>query len=350
MRLSAIVLLAYAVPFVAAADPRVLTVLPSDSSNDSGTLQVSMEAKTAFPGGLAGKAVCDDQGNIYLRPVGDETSKKYHPVSALPIRKVRPDGSLAGTFSIADVSPGLLSIDFFVQGDGKVYQAARSESDRSVYVISYSSDGLVRSKSRLQTEFFVPYKLAVFPSGEVLLSGIHGEYNRTPFTAVYRPDGTLIKEIYEPEDEDSKNRAEAGEPGFRPDNMESSNDFVVRGDAALGSDGNVYLLRASSPSLIYVISRKGEVVRKLRIASPDSSFSAGKLKSAPGRLAISFLKKGTNTGMIQVVDYDGRRIATYVADDKRMYPGLLGCYGSQGFTFVSLEEGGNLRLNTAVPK
>lgn len=221
---------------------------------------------------------------------------------------------------------------------------------RSVYVISYSSDGLVRSKSRLQTEFFVPYKVAVFPSGEVLVSGIHGEHNYTPFTAVYRPGGTLIKEVYEPEDEDSRNRAEAGEPGFRPDNMESSNDFVVRGDAALGSDGNVYLLRASSPALIYVISHNGQVVRKLRIASPDASLVAGELKSAPGRLAISFLRKGTNAGLIQVVDYEGRRIATYVPNDKRMNPGLLSCFSPKRFTFVSMEAGGNLGLNTAVPK
>jgi len=192
--LSVFLLLEVGLSSVASAQyPRVLTVLPSGSSNDSGTLQVTREAKTEFPGGLAGKADCDEQGNIYLRPTGDETSKKYHPISALPIRKVRPDGRLAGTFSIADVSPGLLAIDFFVQGDGKLYQAARSESDRSVYVVSYSSDGSVRSKSRLQTEFFVPYKVAVFPSGEVLVSGIHGEYNRTPFTAVYRPDGTLIR-------------------------------------------------------------------------------------------------------------------------------------------------------------
>src|ERR1700756_5037693 len=85
MRLSTIVLLACAVPFVATTDPRVLPALPSDSSNDSATLQVTMEAKTEFPGGLAGKADCDPQRHIFLRPAGDETSKKYHPVSALPI-------------------------------------------------------------------------------------------------------------------------------------------------------------------------------------------------------------------------------------------------------------------------
>ena len=125
MRLSAIVLLAFVVPFIASTDPRVLAVFPAGSANGSKTLQVTMEAKTEFSGGLAGKADCDQQGNIYLRPAGGEISKKYHPISALPIRKVRPDGSVAGTFSIADASPGLRAIDFFVRSDGTIYQAAR---------------------------------------------------------------------------------------------------------------------------------------------------------------------------------------------------------------------------------
>jgi hypothetical protein len=62
MRLSTIVLFAYASTVVASTDPRVLI-----SSNDSGTLQLMMEAKTEFPGGLAGKADCDQQGRIYFR-------------------------------------------------------------------------------------------------------------------------------------------------------------------------------------------------------------------------------------------------------------------------------------------
>ena len=56
--------------------------------------------------------------------------------------------------------------------------------------------------------------------------------------------------------------ADTSELGFRPDSMDSSNDFVVRGDAALGSDGKS-ISRAASPVLIYVISSKGEIVNKL---------------------------------------------------------------------------------------
>jgi hypothetical protein len=219
-----------------------------------------------------------------------------------------------------------------------------------VYVVSYSSDGSLRSKAKLDAEFFVPYQIAVFPSGELLVSGINGPYNRTPVTAVFTADGKLIKQIYEPEDEDGRKRADAGEAGFRPADMESSNDFVVRGDAELGSDGNVYLLRAGSPALIYVISAKGEIQRKLRIPSPDSGLTAERLKSAPGSLAISFLRPGMNTGTIEVVDFKGRHVATLASSDQRMYPGLLGCYSPKGFTFLSLEEGGNVRIATAAMK
>lgn len=314
------------------------------------TLVVTAEMKTPFAGGLAGRAKCDSDGNIYLRPTDAEASMKYHPISALPIRKLRPDGSLAGSFGIADTSPGLLAVDFFVAADGKVYQAARSDSEQAVYIVSYSPEGLVRSKVRLEGEFFIPYEIVVFGTGEFLVSGIHGSYNWTPFTAVYGGNGKLIKEIYEPEDEDARKRAEEGEAGFRPESMESSNDFVVRGDAALGSDGNAYLLRAASPALIYVISPKGEIVRKLRIPSPESGLSAGTLRPAPGLLAIGFLENGKNTGAIRVVDYSGGLVVTYTSGDRRIYPGLLACYRPERLTFLSLENGDNMRLNTAEPK
>jgi hypothetical protein len=320
------------------------------SASAATNLQITAEAKTPFVGGLAGRAKCDGQGNIYFRPTDAESSRKYHPISALPIRKLRSDGTLAGSFSLADVAPGLLAVDFFVTADGTVYQAARSESDHAVYVVSYSPNGALQSKVKLDGDFFIPYQIAVFKSGEMLISGINGPYNRTPSTAVYGANGKLIREIYEPEDEDARKRAQAGEPGFRPDNIDSSNDFVVRGDAALGSDGNAYLLRAASPALIFVISPKGEVVRKLRIEPPEPALWAGRLKSAPGTLAISFLQKGTNVGVIEVVDYLGNPTATYAASDGRMYAGLLGCYSPKRFTFLSLAAGDGLHLNTAEPK
>ncbi|HME34696.1 MAG TPA: hypothetical protein VKF84_05620 [Candidatus Sulfotelmatobacter sp.] len=352
MKFSAVLLTATcAFPLITSAQDHGAAAVPVPTISATSTnLQVTAEAKLAFLGGLAGRVKCDAEGNIYLRPTDSETSERYHPISALPIRKIKPDGSLASSFSVADGWPGLRAIDFFVAADGKVYQAARSETDRAVYLVSYLANGSPRSKVRLDADFFLPYEIAVFPSGEILVSGIYGSENRTPFTAVFNANGRLIKEIYEPEDEDSRKRAEAGEPGFRPSSMDFGNDFVAKGDAVAGSDGNVYLLRAASPALIFVISPKGEVLRKLRIGSPGSELSAARLKSAPGLLAISFLQKGRNTGILEVVDYKGKEVASYAPSDKRMYPGLLGCFSLQSFTFLSLNDGDYLHLNRAEAK
>ncbi len=314
------------------------------------SLQLTSRAIVPFAGALAGKARCDDDGNVYVRLLDAETSKQQHPISILPIQRISPNGSLTGSFSIASVSPRLSAIDFFVANDGKVYLAGRSDAEGALYVVLFSRDGLVESKVKLDVPFFIPYQIVVFRSGEFLLSGIHGSRNRTPYTGVFNAGGKLIKEIYETEDEDSRKRTEAGEPNFVPDYSDYGNNFVVHGDGVLGSDGNAYLLRSVSPALIYVISPKGEVIRKLQVDSPGSGLLAKRIKSAPGSLAISFLKKGMNTGMIQVVNYQGKSIAAYSSDDKTMYPGLLGCYGSAGFTFLSIDEGNGVRLQKAEPK
>ena len=122
---------------------------PSEATN----LQITAEARVPFLGGLAGRARCDADGNVYLRPANGETFERYHPISALPITKIKPGGSFAGSFSVADAWPRLRATDFSVVADGKVYQAARSETDRSVYLVSYLPNGSPRSKIRLDADF-----------------------------------------------------------------------------------------------------------------------------------------------------------------------------------------------------
>jgi hypothetical protein len=167
---------------------------------------------------------------------------------------------------------------------------------------------------------------------------------------VFDANGKLIRSIYEPEDEDAKKRAELGEAGFKPEFTDYGNDFVTHGDAAVGADGSVYLLRAGSKGLIYVISDNGSVLRKLSIESPSTGLVATRLKSLPGRLAVVFLQKGMNQGVIQVVDYDGRSLNTYTPNDSRMYPGLMGCFDNRGFTFLAVGNDGDLHIHRAEPK
>jgi hypothetical protein len=315
----------------------------------SGTLQSTAAAKIPLVGTLVGNGRCDDAGNIYVRFMDAEMNKMYHGISKIPIEKINPDGSLASTFRITDAFADIWGKDFFVSGNGQVYQAGFMPNG-AVYVTEFANRGSVRSKIRLSSTGFVPYQIVAFRSGEFLLSGTTGLSNGyRPFTGVFDAQGRLLKEIYEPEDEDSRRRAEAGEPDFVPDGTNSGNAFVWHGDAALGSDGNAYLLRATSPALVYVISSKGEVLRKLRIDPPGTGLVARGVKPAAGRLAISFLNRGMITGMVKVVDLQGVSIATYSSDSLRT-PGLPGCYVSGGFIFLDDDPDHNLYLRRAEPK
>ena len=115
---------------------------PFTSSSPS-SAHLQMTANTAVPikGALLGNARCDFDGNIYIRVMDAEASKKDHAELTLPIQRIAPSGKLTGTFKITDASSDLLSMDFAVTGNGRGYQASWSNSDRAVYVVGFSKDG-----------------------------------------------------------------------------------------------------------------------------------------------------------------------------------------------------------------
>ena len=139
-------------------------------------------------------------------------------------------------------------------------------------------DSSVKIQTKLQLDFFVDVThLAVFKSGEYLVVGLaesigeRAPHLRTPLTAVFARDGRLVKKIYEPQDEDARQKAEGSDPKYLRCCSDSGNEFVGwNADVAAGSDGNVYLMHGTSPPLIYVISPAGDVVRKFRIDPGNS--------------------------------------------------------------------------------
>ena len=313
-------------------------VFPAHAQDNSLYPPVKATTKVALPGTMVNAPKCDDRGNVYLRVQDEEASKSGRKHSQSPVYEIAPNGSVLRSFDVFEVSPDLTAIPFFVTGDGKVYMGA-FDPDYGVYVVSFPS-GSAGQKLRLDSDYFLPYQIAVFKTGEILLSGVVGPRIRGVYTAVFDARGKLLKKIQEPEDEDARLKAEAGEydytfeqtPGF-------GNYFAIKGDAALGSDGNVYLLR--STGLIYVISHTGEVLRKMRIPPPQPGMVAYALKATQDKLAVVFLYRGRTVGRIDIVDYNGRPITTRT--DPTISTAFLACYASQGdsegFAFAGFRDG-----------
>lgn len=160
----------------------------------------------------------------------------------------------------------------------------------------------------------------------------------------------MLRQISEPEDEELRKRAEAADPDVLA-YSNVGNDAVDLGDVALGSDGNAYLMRRTSPALIYVISTHGKVVRKLQIKTEDSLMLPSGLQSFPGGLVVGFSRKGGGR-VLNLVDWDGNAVATYkLGEDLAL--GDLGCYAPPIFTFLGAakdEPHGYTYLQKVEPK
>jgi hypothetical protein len=292
------------------------------------TKTTKVEVPLSHPTQLIDKATCDSDGNIYARVwAGDDSG-----TDRLPVQEITPQGTLTRSFNVASTSHETdLAKGIFVSDAGDLYQAARIAN--GVYIVKFAKDGSVKSNTKLDTDprLVDPWQLAVFKAGGYLLSGLTGKDHRAPYTAVFDASGKLVKNIYEPEDDEARRKAESGDVEYTRSN--AGNRFVGFGDVTAGSDGNVYLLRGVSPTLVYVISPAGEVVRKLHIEAKDPDFVAGSIKSYDGRLAIGF--NGPNN-LVVVTDLEGNVIANYTIDRHKPDWPALACYGSEGFTFVTV--------------
>lgn len=314
-----------------------------------------VEVPMTPPSSMSNGAVCDGAGNIYVRRV-EYKMKDHQERAGLPIREITASGNPVESFRVLDAFPNDVTgkgVDIFGKGvfvttDGRVFQIALVHAD--IYAVEFAPGGSVKAKTRLETGAYTqPWRLAVFKSGEYLVTATTGKDNVTPFTGVFAADGHLVKRIYEPEDEEARRKSSPTDWGIRPVGVAVGTDFVSRGDVAAGSDGNVYLLHGTaSPALVYVVSPAGDVIRKLRIDAGDPDLLARSIKSYAGRLAIEFDRGfdfDTHQNLVKVTDLEGNTIGDYrmrpVEGNHSLY---LAGYDSEGFTFMPYENEGNLYL------
>jgi hypothetical protein len=202
------------------------------------------------------------------------------------------------------------------------------------YVVKFSSDGSVQSTTQIHRQIreFVPYHLGIFGNGGILISGTAGDYQRRPFTAVFDATGHLIKKIYEP-----------GDLLYVDDSANVGNNAITDGEAATGPDGNVYLLRSTSPALIYVVSPAGEVLRRLHVDTKNPGFLPVNLKASASGLAIVYRKKHSRETLIKVVDYDGNEKEAH-SFDRNLPAEFFGCYVPPSFFFTKTDVNKTLHL------
>jgi hypothetical protein len=296
-------------------------------------------------------AKCDADGNLYIRKYATD-----RPLLG-PIVKIDPEGKRVAFFDPVAVSQ--LKLDradaFSPAPDGGLYQiAAVGIAKPQIFVLHFSSDGSSASPIHLDADF-QPFQFAPFAGGNLLLSGFQRDsQNRSdpgrPFTAVFSADGRMLAQISfesSPKPVPRSAKTVAKPTTSAADKPAPTLDLS---DAEAALDGNIYVLRRSSPALIYLISPAGQILRTLKIKSPTPGVMPNTFHVSANRVGISFWDEKTSTQTLVVADAQtGRPIATY-SDPGGLGPSFA-CYSADegAFTFLHLGETNSLEVIRAEP-
>jgi hypothetical protein len=316
----------------------------------SSTMNVASEMGGAFMSG----SKCDADGNLYIR--------KYAMDRPLlgPVVKIDPEGKRIALFDPAAFSQ--LALDradaFSPASDGGIYQIAQSGVLKPrIYVLHFSSDGSASSPTLLDADFEV-YTFAAFASGNFLVSGVRRDVQNKKdlgrnFTAVFSADGRELAQLsFQEPPVTAKAGAKSdsggpkkGAPKESPKDPEMSAPALDLADAEVGIDGNLYVMRGSSPALVYVIAPSGKIMQTLKVAGPAPGAVPSAFHVSGNRLAISFGTEENQSQTVVVADAQtGRKIASYPDATGMGTP--LACYSANEgvFTFLKLGEGNALEV------
>jgi len=303
--------------------------------------------------GFLGPFVCDDDGNLYLRS---------ESAGVTAIRKLNAKGERVAIYEPGtnpDVKVGLTA-SFTTTPDGELYALVYPADQISKFVMVFASDGSYRSQIKLDPGFaFFPSALAVFPNGNLLVSGqrydLTPDRPKLPFTGIFRSDGRLLKELDLEDDNSIHDLGAAHDPKVTLAQVPTSNRAVALSQVASAKDGNLYLMRWLSPAVFYAISPGGEVVRRFVVDSGNRDFKPFAMHISGSRIAVLFYEPQTMVKIMKIVDLEGHELASYdeLTENGKPARGMLGlafaCYTQQPerFTFLVTNDKQQILLKQA---
>jgi len=304
-------------------------------------LLVGRSIRTQLPGkAFLGQVRCDLSANVYVRTYDGHVVNSAESLQ-VPIKKIDRNGQLADWFAITDANPNLVSGDIFVAPNGDVSQVAWRPGSQSIFIARYSKGGVFERLIPLDISL-QPYQLAIYDTGEILLSGLEmfpgtRGASHAPITVLFDSKGHLLRKLILPGDDDVYSKAARHDSDFVDLNYPAQGNLAVEyGDVALGSDNNAYLIRRTLPTLLYKISRSGHVQR-FKVEPGNAGFFPVAIRAANNRLAILFSKNGKQNRIIRVLNLTGQTVENY-SSPRDLGEGFS-CYAAPDFLFLDSVKG-----------
>ena len=311
--------------------------------------RVSVNVAGQYPGGLAYPTACDQQGRFYVKLL------TAGPGMIGPLFRLSSIGLVEAEFD----TTGAIINRYAVRPDGGVIMIHSDSRDK--FIDNFAPDGSRESSVRLErppTPFF-PSQLAVFHSGEILVAGLQYHPGYKASTAIYDPTGRLVKQLVLDKDVEVERGLESSaseDTSARKQNTQAVDQSV----AIAGDDGLVYLMRATSPVIVYAISPAGDAVRQIVVRPPTGEGSPNfGIRMVKNRLAIQFRRSCDNVdsdsclrSTYSIVDATtGKPLAAYKAEKE--VDGPMACYAPDPdrlFTFSDSLDHRRFDIVEAGPK
>ena len=266
-----------------------------------------------YRNGFALPTTCDDQERLYIKLF------EAGPGMNGPLFRLSSTGAVEAKF---DTSGALIN-RYAARPDGGVIMIHSDGSGK--FIDNFAPDGTRESSVALERPPvpFFPSQLAVFNSGEILLSGLQYRPGYKAATAIFDPRGRLVKQVVLDGDVVIEN-AIANDTRAQQQNTSAIDTSV----AITGDDGLVYLMRATCT--VYAISSAGEVVHQIVVRAPSGKASAhcglAGIRVAKNRLAVQWRNAYT------VVDATtGEQLATYESGEEA---GPIACFAADPDRFL----------------
>jgi hypothetical protein len=286
---------------------------------------------------------CDAEGNIYLRFYQDPR------LGESPVLRISADGRCAKTLDasshpdLADKSIQLA--DFAVDLRGKLYQVLntlKGGRPAGSYIVEFDDTGSPGGAIHFKPGFS-PMQVAVFPSGEFLVTGIRHERVKgtetvTALTAIVDRRGDILKELFLPGDVKGEFRQAVG---VEPDPDRDPTAAISLGITAPGEDGNVYVVRKGEKPFVLVVSPAGEVVRRVEIAPPREEFRTVDVRVSGASLLVQLVEHGArgergDRYIYAVLDWETGEVRIQYDGDE--IGGMFACYTPNAFTFLTTRD------------
>jgi hypothetical protein len=302
-----------------------------------------------YHGGIAFPTACDEQGRLYVKLI------KAGPGMVGPLFRLSSKGVVEAEF---DTSEAVINRYAVRPGGGVVMLRVNGGKK---FIDNFASDGTRESSVALDRPPvpFFPSQLAVFHSGQILLSGL--QYRHGPgykaSTAIYDPAGHLVKQFALDEDLKIEREIDVGD-GKDATRQQEHSEAVDTSVAITADDGLVYLMRATSPPSVYAISAAGDVVRKIVVKAPTATGTPNfGIRVIKNRLVVRFHRScdvsadpdSCRSSTYAVVDAStGQKLAAYEADEEAT--GTMACYAPDPDRFFIYSNRHGLDIVEAEPK